>query len=127
MLNSQVQLCQTGQLTNKWKCDVCSKDFSPYISGFKRCDSEKPGFWPNLRGQRKSSKKPGFWPPCDSEKPGFWPNLGGQRNISKKPGFWASCDSEKPGFWPNLQAHTQYLEKTRFLARRVLNLSAASF
>ena len=88
-LNSQVQLCQTGQRTNKSKSNVCSKDFSPYISGFKRCDSEKPGFWPNLRAQTQYLEKPGFWPPFDSEK---------------------------PGFWPNLRAQTKYLEKTRFLA-----------
>ena len=76
---------------------VVRTSFSPYISRFKRCDSEKPGFWPNLGGQRNISKKPGFWP-CDSEKPGFWPNLRAQKKYLEKPGFWAPCG--ETGFLP---------------------------
>jgi len=74
--------------------------------------------------KRNISKKPGFWPPCGET--GFLAESAGPKEMSRKTRFLAPVDSEKPDFCPHQRAHTQYLEKTRFLAWCVLDLSAVS-
>ena len=125
--SSQVQLCQTGQLTNKSKSNVCSKDFTPDIYRLKHCDWRNRVFTKSAGWNEIFWKKPGFWPPwvspglthCDSEKPGFYQICGLKRNILQKTRFLAPVSKSwidalrllETGFLPNLRAETKYFGK----------------
>jgi hypothetical protein len=96
--SSQAQLCQTGQLTNESKCNVCSKNLLDRIRyiALNNCKTQQchvpTNSQINITSRDSAVLCPSFlFGICALrlKKPGFLPNLQAETQyFREKPGFW---------------------------------------